>query len=87
MTNADIASQRLHHQRITHPIFQKPEEVVTWLAAVQSQDYAGAKWALALRGTGISEVAIEQAFNEGTILRTHAVRPTWHFVREERRVG
>jgi hypothetical protein len=83
MTNLDIASQRLHNQRITHPLFEKPEAVVTWLAAVQSQDYAGAKWALAQRGTGVTEAAIEQAFNDGTILRTHAVRPTWHFVAAE----
>jgi hypothetical protein len=83
MTNADIAYQRLHNQRITKPSFQKAEDAVAWLAAVQSQDYAGAKWALALRGTDITEAAIEQAFNDGTILRTHAVRPTWHFVRAE----
>src|SRR5689334_23777111 len=83
MTNPDIAYKRLHNQRITHPVFKKPDEVVSWLAAVQSQDYAGAKWALAQRGTGITEAAIEQAFNEGTILRTHAVRPTWHFVTAE----
>ena len=24
--------------------------------------------------------AIEDAFNRGTILRTHVMRPTWHFV-------
>ena len=48
--------------------------------AVQSQDYAGAKWALGLRLRGSKEDQIEQAFNDGQILRTHVLRPTWHFV-------
>ena len=80
MTNLDIAHQRLYNQHIAGSPFEKPEEVVAWLGAVQAQDYLGAKWALGLRmqqGTG--EV-IEQALAEGTILRTHLMRPTWHFV-------
>lgn len=27
-----------------------------------------------------TDAAVEKAFNEGTILRTHLLRPTWHFV-------
>jgi hypothetical protein len=57
-----------------------PEEVVGWLGAVQSQEYAGAKWSLALRMKQAEDEAIERAYNEGTILRTHVLRPTWHFV-------
>jgi hypothetical protein len=62
--------------------FTSPEEVVHWLGAVQSQDYGPAKWALGQRisGSGASDSAIERAFNDGTILRTHVLRPTWHFV-------
>ncbi len=47
---------------------------------MQSQDYAFAKWAIGLRLPGSDEAMIEQAFNEGKILRTHMLRPTWHFV-------
>jgi hypothetical protein len=47
---------------------------------VQSQDFAGAKWALGLRLQAASDASVEQAFNEGLILRTHVLRPTWHFV-------
>jgi hypothetical protein len=43
MTNLDIARQRLHNQLITRSTFEKPEEVVKWLGAVQDQDYAAAK--------------------------------------------
>jgi len=53
---------------------------VGWLGAVQSQDYSAAKWAIGLRCQNVSEKEIEQAFNEGRIIRTHIMRPTWHFV-------
>ncbi len=80
MTNLDIAHRRLHNQLITRPMFEKPDDVVKWLGAVQAQDYAGAKWALGLRMQGVTDDVIEQAFADGSILRTHVMRPTWHFV-------
>lgn len=51
-----------------------------WLGAVQAQDYAGAKWGVGIRMRRTTDAAIDQAFAEGTILRTHLLRPTWHFV-------
>ena len=80
MTNLKIAYQRLHNQLITQQKFEKADEVVKWLCAVQAQDYAAAKWALGLRMQNATDAFIEQAFTDGTILRTHILRPTWHFV-------
>ncbi|HEX6552220.1 MAG TPA: winged helix DNA-binding domain-containing protein [Ktedonobacteraceae bacterium] len=80
MINLDIAHQRLHNQLITRRMFEKPGNVVQWLGAVQAQDYAAAKWALGLRLEGATDDAIEQACSGGAILRTHVMRPTWHFV-------
>jgi len=54
--------------------------VVAWLGAVQSQDYGAAKWALGLRLKRATDDAVERAFARGSILRTHLLRPTWHFV-------
>jgi len=55
--------------------------VVCWLGAVQAQEYQAAKWGLAQRLTGeVKDADIERAFNDGLILRTHVMRPTWHFV-------
>ncbi len=51
-----------------------------WLGAVQAQEYAGAKWGIAQRARGITDAALDQAFADGKILRTHVLRPTWHFV-------
>lgn len=50
------------------------------LGAVQAQDYAGAKWALGQRTTGATDADLDRLFDEGAILRTHVMRPTWHFV-------
>jgi len=47
---------------------------------MQAQDYPAAKWAIGLRSPGLQDAEVEQAFNDGQILRTHVLRPTWHFV-------
>src|SRR6266702_3694762 len=70
-THPNIAHQRLHNQLITQQTFEKAGDVVKWLGAVQAQDYAAAKWALGLR---------MQNSTDEIILRTHVMRPTWHFV-------
>lgn len=80
MTNLDVARQRLLNQHIALATYQKPGDVVGWLGAVQAQDYVGAKWALGLRLHGATDADVEQAFTDGSILRTHLLRPTWHFV-------
>ena len=54
--------------------------MVKWLGAVQAQDFYGAKWALGQRMLAASDQDIERAFADGKILRTHIMRPTWHFV-------
>jgi len=56
---------------------------VSRLGAIQAQDYAGAKWAIAMRTPNATDASIERALDEGSIIRTHVLRPTWHFVRPE----
>lgn len=79
----DIPLYRLHNQRLSKTTFKTPDEVVRWLGAVQAQDYAGAKWALAQRMTDTTDAALDQAFADGSILRSHLLRPTWHFAAPE----
>lgn len=80
----DIAHRRLYTQHLTGTPFQTPEEAVRWLGAVQSQDYPAAQWALGLRlGDSARDSDIERAYADGKILRTHILRPTWHFVLPE----
>ncbi len=80
MNLKDIVQLRLSNQRITENLFERPEEVVSWFGAIQAQDYSAAKWAIALRSNSLSNSCLDQAFAEGKILRTHVLRPTWHFV-------
>lgn len=77
---ADLVTRRLHNQLLVHPRFDTPDAVVAWMGAVQAQEYPLAKWGLGLRLQDATDTAIEQAVNAGTILRTHVMRPTWHFV-------
>src|SRR5690349_13636342 len=78
---AGIPPRRLHNQRISRAGFKRPDQVVDWLGAVQAQEYEPATWALALRMSGTPVRAdIERAVDDGRILRTHVMRPTWHFV-------
>jgi hypothetical protein len=77
----NIAHQRLQNQHLIKPALKDPAKVVEILGAVQSQDFAGAKWALSMRlKENTTDETIEQAFSEGKILRTHVLRPTWHFL-------
>jgi hypothetical protein len=77
-----IAQTRLAAQHITTPMHSDIAEVVGELGAIQAQDYLAATWAIGLR-SGHSKQEIDHAFNEGQILRTHILRPTWHFVTPE----
>ena len=78
-----IARRRFASQHLIAPALRSAVEVVRALGAVQAQDYPNAKWAIGQRTTGLSDADIEQTFARGEILRTHVLRPTWHFVLPE----
>jgi hypothetical protein len=79
-TPAELIAERLRNQHLTRPGRRNPAQVVASLGAMQAQDYPAAKWAIGLRAPGCHNSSIEEAFNSGSILRTHVLRPTWHFV-------
>ncbi len=78
--SVNLAAWRLHNQRLAASDARSALDVVSHLGAVQAQDYPGAKWAIGLRAARLTDADVERAFNDGTILRTHMMRPTWHFV-------
>lgn len=81
MTTEEIALRRLRGQSLVAPPGATAAAVVSRLGAMQAQDYAGAKWAIGQRtAAGLTDADVERAFNAGEILRTHILRPTWHFV-------
>jgi hypothetical protein len=80
MNQKNIPNLRLISQQIVKPEFKSPKEIVSWMGAMQAQDFNMAKWAIGLRLNKATEKDIESAINSGEILRTHVLRPTWHFV-------
>lgn len=83
MTTVDLLAIRLSNQFLTTQTFTNPEDIVKYLGAVQSQDFTGAKWAVGQRLRNATNEILDDAFNSGKILRTHVMRPTWHFVAPE----
>ncbi|MDR3218167.1 MAG: winged helix DNA-binding domain-containing protein [Dysgonamonadaceae bacterium] len=83
MSSDTIATIRLRSHLLTHPVFRTPKEIVSWMGAMQAQDYNMAKLAIGVRLPGSTDKLIEEAYNKGEILRTHVMRPTWHFVTPE----
>jgi hypothetical protein len=80
MSPANLIDQRLSNQHISRQTLDEPAGIVARMGAIQAQDYAAAKWAVGLRSRHASEADIERAVADGRILRTHILRPTWHFV-------
>jgi hypothetical protein len=83
MNPTDIMAIRLMSQQIAASKFKSPNKLVSWMGAMQAQDYNMAKWAIGLRVPGTTVKTVEKAIDKGEIIRTHVMRPTWHFVAAE----
>jgi hypothetical protein len=79
-TTAHVAEHRLAAQRLILSTLADVEDVVRHFGAMQAQEFAVAKWSIAQRAPGVTAADIDRAFADGRILRTHVLRPTWHFV-------
>lgn len=77
---SDLLRHRIAHQRLAGGGLRDATAVVAWFGAMQAQEFAMAKWAVGLRLPGATDATVQQAFDSGAILRTHVLRPTWHFV-------
>lgn len=80
MQFADIAAARLHAQHIIQADFETTEAVVSYMGAMQAQDYPGALWSVALRTPGLTSDDVERTLAERKIIRTWPMRGTLHFV-------
>ena len=75
-----LAPLRMRNQRLWGARSGTVRDVVHWLAALQAQEFHLAKWSVAQRARGATLADVDQAFTAGVIVRTHLLRPTWHFV-------
>jgi hypothetical protein len=80
MTINDISTSRLFSQKIEETGFTSAKELVSWMGAMQAQDYAMAKWAIGSRLVHSTDEMVETALNNAEIIRSHLMRPTWQLV-------
>ena len=79
----ELLRRRLATQRLQTDQLPSAAEVVRLLGCVQSQEYAHALWSLGMRTSGLGAADVQAEFDRGDFLRTHILRPTWHFVPAE----
>jgi hypothetical protein len=80
---ADLMWMRMVSSGLTGTPFSNPAEAVGWHLAMQAQEYGPAKWSVGQRSRGLADADLDEAVREGSIVRTHVLRPTWHFVAAE----
>jgi winged helix DNA-binding protein len=79
----EIARRRLRSQHLVAPRAAGAREIVGSLLAVQAENSSQAAWAVAARTRRPDRADLATLLDEGAVLRTHVLRPTWHFVRAD----
>jgi hypothetical protein len=80
LSAAEVVDVRQATQRLTSAPLARSADVVDLLCAVQCQERDHALWSLGMRVDGATLASTGQELSDGEILRTHILRPTWHFV-------
>lgn len=78
-TDRDIARWRLRSQLLAAPVADA-ESVVRTLLGVQAENPSQSAWAVATRTTAPRQEDLAAALADGRVIRTHVLRPTWHYV-------
>lgn len=80
MRPESISAFRSLNQQISTQKFKTGKDIACWMGAIQAQDYNMVKWAFGIRLPDSTEKSINEEIDSGRIIRTHLLRPTWHFV-------
>lgn len=83
ISDREIARWRLRSQRLVSPHAESAGSVVRHLLAVQAENPSQAAWAVASRTAGPDAEDLDALLADGRVVRTHVLRPTWHFVAAE----
>ena len=79
----NAAALRLLNQQLVAPQYSDPAEVVSYMGAIQAQEYRMMRWAVTMRTRKPSAKAFKEAFDSGRIIRLHLMRGTWQLVAAE----
>jgi hypothetical protein len=83
MDRSRALRQRLATQRLSSGPLPCAADAVRLLACMQSQERDHAFFSLGLRTKSTTYAAVRAEYDAGAFLRTHILRPTWHFVLPE----
>jgi hypothetical protein len=83
MDSTRALAQRLGTQRLSSAPLPRAGDAVRLLTCVQSQERDHAFFSLAMRSRKDRYAAVQREFDTGAFVRTHILRPTWHFVAPE----
>jgi hypothetical protein len=83
MDSSRTLAQRLARQRLSSTPLARAADVVRLLTCVQSQERDHAFFSLAMRSRASTYAAVRAEYDQGAFVRTHILRPTWHFVAPE----
>jgi hypothetical protein len=83
ISTEELLRLRLFNQRVSVQKEKTPSSLLKYFGAMQAQDYPMAKWAVGARLPAGEEKSVQSAVSSGKIIRTHVLRPTWHFVPSE----
>lgn len=83
MNTTELLHIRLYNQLLTTHELKETQEIVAWMGAMQAQMLDLARWAIGTRLENKTVKDIDEALNTGKVIRTHILRPTWHFVSAE----
>ena len=76
----DISHIRLLNQQLVSSRFTDVHDLVAWMGMVQAQEYKMMRWAVGMRLREPSMRAFREAYDAGSIVRSHLFRCTWQLV-------
>lgn len=83
ITDHDIARWRVRSQQLVSPLAPTALDAVGTLLAVQAENPQQSAWAVASRTRDPGHHDVVAMIEDGRLVRTHVLRPTWHYVRAE----
>ncbi|WP_323961891.1 winged helix DNA-binding domain-containing protein [Arthrobacter sp. JZ12] len=83
MTAREIARWRLQNQYLSAPHAASAMSVLDHLLAVQAENPRQSEWAVACRTANPAATEITGLLETGELVRTHVLRPTWHYVKAD----
>ncbi|MGZ5406028.1 MAG: winged helix DNA-binding domain-containing protein, partial [Nocardioides sp.] len=79
-TDHEIARWRLRSQHLVTPHAPDAAAAVSHLVAVQAENPSQSAWAVAARTATPDAADLNLLLASGAVIRTHVLRPTWHYV-------